>query len=826
MRRKIVFVFFFQLLFVQGQQLEDAIYKATDDYLLDKSSVALEKLNQQEQQFEKQVKTKSEFLALVILQCNKAFSLKENNQYQKAIVTYEKAWRNYKNNQLSGYDIVEYCLKPLGNLYTKTKDYANAENIIKYYISKAEKENNTNQKIAGIINLSIVYQSVNQHSIVMEITSKSLQTENIPEAQKSKLERIYFNSSLLSGQEIKPESIQEFSHLEYQEKLKEKKYKEAFEIFNKLKTDKLEEGINPRESAKLFLEEAQLLLLLEEDQKANQSINEALVNLIPNYKASDSLSTEELYPESLLIDVFDMKAVLEDVLENKLRNYDKSFYVSDLLERNITTQQTKIILQSEKRKRSEACISLLVEAYNSTKKPELLERAFLYADKGKSEVLNSQIGKRNLWRKYPEDSLLITEKQLLKKQETIINALIKAQISNADNDKISELNSMLQEVSVAIKNLQSKINVKYPDANVNKFNLSELQDKLTKEKTTLVNYFYGSKNIFQFILHEDEIKIQTIKNTSNNQQLIIDYIKLFDDATTINNDVESYSKKAFELYKLLRFDKLKDESKINIIADGLLNFIPFETLLTEATEEDFYSQMPFLVKKHNITYSFNVNSFLRRREIEQKEKVVGFFPVFLNTEKELKYSLQEASVIGSNFPSKIFKTEEATKDNFIQNINNASVIHLSTHAKSDVIPTNSYVDFYDEKLYVNELYSLECDADLVVLSACETGVGVLMKGEGVMSISRAFSYIGVSNLLFSLWEINDKSTAKLMENFYKTYKKTKSFSLANQNSKIDYLNNESIENSKKSPYYWGAFVYYGSHTVSYTHLTLPTTSRV
>ena len=121
-------------------------------------------------------------------------------------------------------------------------------------------------------------------------------------------------------------------------------------------------------------------------------------------------------------------------------------------------------------------------------------------------------------------------------------------------------------------------------------------------------------------------------------------------------------------------------------------------------------------------------------------------------------------------------------------------------------------------MFLNELYSLNLNTKLVVLSACETGVGTLYKGEGPMSIARGFQYAGAQNVLFSLWQINDLSTSQIMRSFYKNYSDNKSANTSNHQSKIDYLEDDTISNIKKSPYYWSAFVYYGE-------LTKPTTSN-
>jgi hypothetical protein len=98
----------------------------------------------------------------------------------------------------------------------------------------------------------------------------------------------------------------------------------------------------------------------------------------------------------------------------------------------------------------------------------------------------------------------------------------------------------------------------------------------------------------------------------------------------------------------------------------------------------------------------------------------------------------------------------------------------------------------------------------VVLSACETGIGKLYKGEGAMSVARGFQFAGAQNLLFSLWKVNDYTTSVFMTDFYKNIKNNVPYFKANADAKIAFLNDKSIPNAKKSPYYWSSFVYYGS----------------
>jgi CHAT domain-containing protein len=259
----------------------------------------------------------------------------------------------------------------------------------------------------------------------------------------------------------------------------------------------------------------------------------------------------------------------------------------------------------------------------------------------------------------------------------------------------------------------------------------------------------------------------------------------------------------------LKFDAIQKNKNVIVIPDGLLNFIPFETLLSSKTNTTSFSEMPFVVKNQNIVYNSSINFYITKRETSKNNNLLGVFPVFENTKKQLTYSINEAQVIEDEMTSKLFMNRDATKTNFIKNANDYDILHLSTHASSGDFVKPANIDFYDDTLFLNELYSLDLKAKLVVLSACETGIGKLYKGEGAMSIARGFQYSGAKNLLFSLWQINDLSTSQIMQSFYKSYSSNQSAYISNQQSKLDYLQNDAISNIKKSPYYWGAFVYYG-----------------
>lgn len=807
--------------FAFSQNLEETIYIATEKFIENKNLESLEALSQQETSFKNQISTKNEQLAFVFLLCNKAYYLKDLNKFNQAITSYEMAWTYYNENQLSkisDYDIIEYCLKPLGNLYTKTNNYTDAENTIKQYITIAKKKKDNAQYIAGIINLSVLYQTRGMHQSVVDLINQSLEISKIDSKQKDKLNTLKA-SSLIALNKPKNYNLENdinFTYsenpynkhqLEYELALKNGDYKLALEHFNKSTLFQKRDSLTKREIAKNQLEKGQLEYLLNDFEKANQSLQSALHVLLPNFKETTFPEKTTLYAENTFIDIFDLLARLQVHPESALTYYDLSFYVSDLLIENLTSQESKIANQVGNRNRSENCIELLFQTYQKNSDPEIFTRALIYAETHKASVLKGVFQKKSLLQQHPDDSLLIQEQKLFRQQEQLTDLLIKTQLGyqTSTNDSI---NKQLLNLSIDLKNLRSKIDVKYPQSEYH-LDVDEIKKRLETDKANLIVYFYGKRAIYQFVISEKNIALLKIDLTDDVKNSLINFIHLFDSPSAINNNVKNYTSQAFNLYQLLHLEEVSNSKNLIIIPDGLLNFIPFEALLTKNTESSDFSEMPFLVSQQAVGYNSSLDFYLHPKTPTKNTSLLGVFPVFENSNQVLRYSVDEALAIKEETNGTILMNTEASKQNFMDSASKYGILHLSTHATGGDFINPASMAFYDEPMLLNELYSLNINPELVILSACETGIGKLQKGEGAMSIARGFQYAGAKNILYSLWQINDASTAQLMSLFYKNYQKSNSAFLANRQSKLDYLNDNSISNIKKSPYYWSAFVYYG-----------------
>ena len=249
-----------------------------------------------------------------------------------------------------------------------------------------------------------------------------------------------------------------------------------------------------------------------------------------------------------------------------------------------------------------------------------------------------------------------------------------------------------------------------------------------------------------------------------------------------------------------------------IIPDHELQYIPFEVL---STIEGRTLQQDFAI-------SYNYSAAFFETPVKQQRtasKQLGFAPfggnrtAYQDNFQPLPASAEEITTIKGD---KLVDST-ATKDAFAQKAAGYSTIHLATHAAAnDREPENSFIAFYptgndtNYKLYQPEIYTLDLQrTDLVILSACETGRGQFVHGEGMMSLARAFSYAGCKSVITSLWKADDASTAYITKRLHYYLQSGKPKDVALQQAKLDYLNDGAIKDRVKSSAYWAHLVLIG-----------------
>ncbi len=179
----------------------------------------------------------------------------------------------------------------------------------------------------------------------------------------------------------------------------------------------------------------------------------------------------------------------------------------------------------------------------------------------------------------------------------------------------------------------------------------------------------------------------------------------------------------------------------------------------------------------------------------------------------LAFSGYEVQNIAEYLSGDVFIDKQMTKREFLKKVKEYDIIHLATHTFIDkknplqsrfYVLNNSKLSEDSSAIFSSDILSLNLKAKMAVLSACNTGVGELVEGEGIMSLARDFQFAGVPSIIMTLWEINDISTSNIMNSFYSKLGNGLKKDVALRAAKLEYLSNSNSKNS--APVFWAASV--------------------
>ena len=251
-----------------------------------------------------------------------------------------------------------------------------------------------------------------------------------------------------------------------------------------------------------------------------------------------------------------------------------------------------------------------------------------------------------------------------------------------------------------------------------------------------------------------------------------------------------------------RFNQLK------ISTDNYTNSIPFEGLSR--------SNGKYLIEDHDIYYtpSAYMDIILKEDNSKTIESASIFSPSFSDNKMLfLPYAKAESEFISNQFPSKLYEGKNASIQNFSIAVKNSEIVHLITHGLAlDENPSHYYIALSDknnqlEKLYFDDISSYSITADMVCLSACQTGKGKNTIAEGNQSLARNFMAAGCNTVISSAWKVSDQSTSEIYQSFYNFISRGSSKGNALSKAKRLYL--KSHQADEKHPYYWAGIVLTG-----------------
>ncbi len=492
------------------------------------------------------------------------------------------------------------------------------------------------------------------------------------------------------------------------------------------------------------------------------------------------------------------------------------------------TSGSKLSLMNESFSVYEKSIRNAERLYQKTQNHLYIEKAFLFAERSKATLLSESL------QTHKASTLAGIPDSVLNKVQTIQAEIgflenLKYTTKTLNSDSLQNVITKTREESQKIK---EAIKAEYPDfsrinGQTTLTDIGRIQRKLEKEHSVMVEFFLGDTIGYIFCLEPKSIKMYPFKIDSTLTNQITTLRTQLSERKFINEPEKSWtdfiSSASFIYKQLLAPVFSTPPPRMTIIPDGLLGYIPFEVLLTQAPSVSSlnYGELSYLFVSTRLTYAYSGMIWSDELTISPKslKPCVSFAPVFKEdaTLATLTYTREEAESVAKNTDGNVYYDEAATETRFKQEAPQYRIIHLATHALiNDENVLDLKLAFAPQKegddgfLYVYELFGMRLNAQLAVLSACNTGYGKLQRGEGVMSLARGFSQAGVPSVVMSLWTAQDKSTGALMNYFYHELAEEKSKDEALRQAKLAYLSNASPLTTH--PYFWAAFVLTGDNT--------------
>ena len=478
-------------------------------------------------------------------------------------------------------------------------------------------------------------------------------------------------------------------------------------------------------------------------------------------------------------------------LQNALNTYKTADRMIDIMRWEQTGEQSKLFW----RKKTRSIYQNAIETCYLLNKPE---EAFYFFEKSRAVMLNDrlkELGAKQLLS--PED-----QTRESKFQQEVDNArkLVSDTKTNNEQNQQKLLNAENAQTAF-LKQIELKnptyYRYKYDTTTIN---VEDLRKRLKEQ--SLVEYFVGDSVVYVFVLAGNGMKLHQIK-ASNYGSISSEILTMMADENALNKQFTKYLGLAHQFYKQFVKPLTLPKGRVVISPDGII--VPFSALSFSGT------QSQYLVRDYAFSYTYSAKFLNQNKEQIASDSFLGVAPVsFKNNQAKLIGSDISLQKLASHFSSpQLLLNEKASRKSFLETMGKYQVVQLYTHAVAN--DTTAQLYFSDSIIKASELTTQTLlPTELMVLSACQTGIGKDEKGEGVFSLARSFAMLGIPSTLTTLWKVDNQATYQITELFYQYLDEGLPKDLALQKAQNEYL----LQNISGlgMPNFWAGYVLIGDST--------------
>ncbi|HEV2478529.1 MAG TPA: CHAT domain-containing tetratricopeptide repeat protein [Puia sp.] len=565
-------------------------------------------------------------------------------------------------------------------------------------------------------------------------------------------------------------------------------------------------NLRQRDRAKLYERLGAWYGALGRKEEATNWLDSCLAVLVPG-KESAALRDADLYAENTLADALYTLAGLQTDPDTAIRYYELSFAVDTKGRQQLITTSSKERWVADSRRRYEEAIALAWGAWSRTRQQRYAYAMLRFMESSKAQLLLDEVLQQQELHSGDSTAQRI---RLLEKAKAYYE---RERIGGGDSTVLTQLRETGWELS--------KLRKERPAAAVPAFSVDSLALLLPEDWVTR-SYFAGEKALYTIECGNRGIRYVDRQSMPTGWQ---DSVRAFthhwfaSGANNMIDDPAGYYRDADSLYeRFFGSHPFSFGKAYMLLPDGALNLLPVEALITLPDHfSDAPSTWPYVIRQTTIAYGYSLQTLWQKREQEGGKGFSGFF---LSAGRHDLPGLQAVLTERSGIEPAVddahwYVDSLATTAAFRAALGRSSIVHISSHAFAGTDSLDApHIEFYDAPFYVFDMQGFDCHPSLVVLSACRTGDGRFVSGEGVQSLARGFTAGGAAAVVAGWWNVNDEATAKLMAGFYAQMAAQSGHvvnaAVALRNSKLAWLSGPGRSPVLQLPYYWAALNYQGN----------------
>lgn len=583
---------------------------------------------------------------------------------------------------------------------------------------------------------------------------------------------------------------------------------------------------------------------------ALQYIDSVLIVMLPSFKSHSLDFPKELerQPSSYLLKTFALKAKITNRLHKSLGkdstallnsvvdhvNEIHKYLLKDRSEKDM--ENSRLLLAGSFKSTYEAGIDASFQLYKAGQNSVCLSKMLENMAKSKSALFLEQYGEYDILNNhdlpYEHRALFAQAKMMVDSIEQRINELI---TTDPLHPSLLELNEDRMKYNADFQNLKERLESEYGSCDKllsEQLSLPALRENhQLSRKRALVEYFVADDHIFFVGLNGEKQTAHKIERDSTFNAGLEHFLSYFNQSSEVTyegNIDPTFVTVAQELYRQLLepvLAELGTTEELILVTDDLLTRLPFDLLVVSDKGKESFKTLDYLMRNIRVSYLFSSRLHYDKSVNYNTHGLLGFAysDEGVNNERSgfggLPGSIDEINFLKAKYQGEFFMGPEGSKKKFLEKAGDYDIIHLALHGQSD--PEDRYKSALvfngssNPQMTSMDLYQTHLKSRLVVLSACETGVGEIREGEGMFSIARGFAVAGVPAILTTLWNVNDRAAAKITTQFYHHLEAGRDKNEALRLAKLDYL--ADANNITAHPFYWGNYILIGDAS----HIDLP-----